>query len=207
MNILKTLFSSNSSPPPSQPSQKTSAILDTLGRQALTLLQQCVNIAGRKGILRRTAESLLSSGKDWAEVRWRQFAMMHAPSMIRETSFEGGAIDVSIARWTYLFELYKRNEANFLPCNLTSGQLNKVLEELHELKGFNNLIPVNITDIPLTAGAVEASANEIRKTCRPNSSRKEAFIFLSGMVQAVFPMGTRFLANSRKKRTAFWCMC
>jgi hypothetical protein len=94
---------------------------------------------GRKSVRKALAEDILQRGKTWKnQVNWRQFALMHCPGIIRETSLEGGQVEASVkasleftklclAKEGLFFSVDDVPEVTFLDLHKTLGHFNDLL--------------------------------------------------------------------------------
>ncbi len=90
--------------------------------------------------LRRLGGSVLNPGKSWPSVDWRQFALMHNETSIRDTSWESGFLSDSITAWRSLIKLAESGE-ELLFMGITVQQLRRCIDFLDDLDEFDQYIP------------------------------------------------------------------
>lgn len=130
--------------------KKHKSILTTASEGSVASLLDAETGRSRRVQQSLLARKILALGKEWPEVNWRQFALMHSPYIIRKTTFEGGEIGVSINAWQSIFREWRRQNKPFFDCNLTPKQMDAVYEILQDVGDFQSLLPLFLPDQPLS---------------------------------------------------------
>lgn len=144
MNFLKGLFDTSSTPASiaaARPNTKARGELHQIASAVIPALSKIQDVQGRSKELRVFGLKILAQGAKWPHVNWKQFALMHNESLIRDTSWEGGHIIDSIAFWRECIRLWIGGQGCFLPFDISKGDLQYVDEVLCDLQDFCKILP------------------------------------------------------------------
>lgn len=144
-------------------------------------LSQIPDVKGRSHALRLFGLKILKEGKSWPRVNWRQFALMHNESLIRDTGWEGGDIRDSILLWRSFMGLWMQGGGCLLPIRLSTQDLKYIDEVLSDLYNFCELMPPQL-DKPLNQSILSDRAHLMLQALSTTLKKKKS---------AYLPLGYR----------------
>lgn len=125
----------------------------------------------RKSIKKALADDILAKAKTWgSRANWRQFALMHCPGIILETSLEGGAEQVSAQSSLNFVNSCLSGEGLFFASDsVTTDTYRKLQSALSEYIEFIHLRPP-LTDDQTPKDDLEQTATEWLEKIKNSSS-------------------------------------
>jgi hypothetical protein len=106
------------------------SFLTEIAKNAMPQIMNLDSGKKRSSTFRSFGRKILESGKKYRNVNWRQFALMHNSSIIRETSFAGGEITASIDAWKEIFDMWENGDGLYFSFNLSQQQLKETSKAL-----------------------------------------------------------------------------